>query len=288
MTSAIYQVTGAVPTTTLPDGEPIPVLGQGTWHMAEDPGRRQDEISALRVGLDLGLTLIDTAEMYADGGAEELVGEAIAGRREEVFLVSKVLPEHATKRGTVAACERSLRRLRTERLDLYLLHWREDVPLEATLEGFAALVRAGMIRNWGVSNFDISDMRELERLPGGTSVATDQVLYNLQRRGIEWDLLPWCRARRIPIMAYSPIEQGRMLKHPVLRKVASRHRATPAQVALAWLLRQELVCAIPKAGTPDHVRENRAALQVRLTEQDLTELDRAFPPPDGPRPLEML
>jgi diketogulonate reductase-like aldo/keto reductase len=288
MTSAIYQVTGAVPTTTLPDGEPIPVLGQGTWHMAEDPGRRQDEINALRVGLDLGLTLIDTAEMYADGGAEELVGEAIAGRREEVFLVSKVLPEHATKRGTVAACERSLRRLRTERLDLYLLHWREDVPLEATLEGFAALVRAGMIRNWGVSNFDISDMRELERLPGGTSVATDQVLYNLQRRGIEWDLLPWCRARRIPIMAYSPIGQGRMLKHPVLRKVASRHRATPAQVALAWLLRQELVCAIPKAGTPDHVRENRAALQVRLTEQDLTELDRAFPPPDGPRPLEML
>jgi diketogulonate reductase-like aldo/keto reductase len=288
MTSAIYQVSGAVPTTTLPDGEPIPVLGQGTWHMAEEARRRQQEISALRVGLDLGLTLIDTAEMYADGRAEELVGEAIAGRRDEVFLVSKVLPEHATKRGTVAACERSLRRLRTDRLDLYLLHWRENVPLEATLEGFGALIRAGMIGNWGVSNFDVSDMQELERLPGGTSVAADQVLYNLQRRGIEWNLLPWCRARRIPIMAYSPIEQGRMLKHPTLKKVATRHGATPAQVALAWLLRQELLCAIPKAGTPEHVRENRAALQVRLTDQDLTELDRAFPPPDGPRPLEML
>ncbi|HEY0351618.1 MAG TPA: aldo/keto reductase [Gemmatimonadales bacterium] len=288
MTSAIYQVSGAVPTTTLPDGEPIPVLGQGTWHMAEEARRWQQEISALRVGLDLGLTLIDTAEMYADGRAEELVGEAIAGRRDEVFLVSKVLPEHATKRGTVAACERSLRRLRTDRLDLYLLHWRENVPLEATLEGFGALIRAGMIRNWGVSNFDVSDMQELERLPGGTSVAADQVLYNLQRRGIEWNLLPWCRARRIPIMAYSPIEQGRMLKHPTLKKVATRHGATPAQVALAWLLRQELLCAIPKAGTPEHVRENRAALQVRLTDQDLTELDRAFPPPDGPRPLEML
>jgi diketogulonate reductase-like aldo/keto reductase len=288
MTSAIYEVAGAVPTTTLPDGEPIPVMGQGTWHMAEDPRRRRQEIDALRVGLDLGLSLIDTAELYADGQAEELVGEAIAGRRDEVFLVSKVLPEHATKRGTVAACERSLRRLRTDRLDLYLLHWRESVPLEATLEGFAALVRAGMIRHWGVSNFDVSDMKELERLPGGTAVATDQVLYNLQRRGVEWDLLPWCRARRIPIMAYSPIEQGRMLKHPVLRKIAARHGVTPAQVALGWLLRQELLCAIPKAGTPEHVRENRAALQVRLTDDDLAELDRAFPPPDGPRPLETL
>jgi diketogulonate reductase-like aldo/keto reductase len=264
------------------------VLGQGTWHMAEDPRRRPAEISALRVGIELGLTLIDTAEMYADGQAEELVGEAIAGRREDVFLVSKVLPEHGTKRGTVAACERSLRRLKTDRLDLYLLHWRGDVPLEATLEGFTALVRAGMIRQWGVSNFDVSDMEELERLPGGTSVATDQVLYNLSRRGIEWDLLPWCRARRIPIMAYSPIEQGRMLRHPVLRKVATRQGATPAQVALAWLLRQELLCAIPKAATPEHVRENRAAVDLRLTDRDLAELDRAFPPPDGPRPLEML
>jgi diketogulonate reductase-like aldo/keto reductase len=278
----------SIRTTRLPDGEPVPVLGQGTWHMAEDPRRRQSEIAALRTGLDLGLTLIDTAEMYADGGAEELVGDAIAGRRDDVFLVSKVLPEHATRRGTIAACERSLRRLRTDRLDLYLLHWRGDAPLEATLEGFTALLRAGMIRHWGVSNFDVRDMEELVRLPGGASVATDQVLYNLTRRGIEWDLLPWCRQRRIPIMAYSPIEQGRMLKHPVLRKVAGRHGATPAQVALAWLLRQDLMIAIPKAATPDHVRQNRAALDISLTDPDLVELDRTFPPPDGPRPLEML
>jgi diketogulonate reductase-like aldo/keto reductase len=282
------QVRSAVPTTTLPDGEPIPVLGQGTWHMAEDPGRREVEITSLRLGLDLGMTLIDTAEMYANGAAEELVGEAIAGRREEVFLVSKVLPEHATRPGTIAACERSLQRLRTERLDLYLLHWRGDVPLEQTIEGFVSLVGRGLIRNWGVSNFDVWEMQELERLPGGTAVATDQVLYNLMRRGVEWDLLPWCRARRIPIMAYSPIEQGRMLKYPLLRKVATRHSATPAQVALAWLLRQELLVAIPKAATPVHVRENRAALDLRLTDQDLAELNRAFPPPDGPRPLEML
>jgi diketogulonate reductase-like aldo/keto reductase len=286
--SILSQISGAVPTTTLPDGEPIPVLGQGTWHMAEDPGRRQTEITALRVGLDLGLILIDTAEMYADGAAEKLVGEAIAGRRDEVFLVSKVLPEHATPRGIAAACERSLRRLRTDRLDLYLLHWRGEVPLERTIDGFAALVRRGMIRNWGVSNFDVHDMQELERLPAGTAVATDQVLYNLMRRGIEWELLPWCRARRIPIMAYSPIEQGRMLHHPVLKKVAAQHGATSAQVALAWLLGQELVMAIPKAGTPEHVRENRAALELRLSSEDLGVLGRAFPPPEGPRPLEML
>ncbi len=284
----VSPIAGAVATTTLPDGEPIPVLGQGTWHMAESPRRRQGEIQALRVGLDLGLTLIDTAEMYGQGAAEELVGEAIAGRRDEVFLVSKVLPEHATRRGTIAACERSLRRLRTDRLDLYLLHWRGDMPLAATLEGFDSLTRAGRIRYWGVSNFDVSDMAELERLPGGNRVVTDQVLYNLSRRGIEWDLLPWCRSRRIPVMAYSPIEQGRMLKHPTLRKVASGHHATAAQIALTWLLRQALVVAIPKAGTPDHVRENRAALEIRLTDQDLADLDRAFPPPDGPRPLEML
>ena len=286
--SVISPITSAVPTTTLPDGEPIPILGQGTWHMAEDPRRRRSEIAALRVGLDLGLTLIDTAEMYANGAAEELVGEAIAGRRDEVFLVSKVLPEHATRRGTIRACERSLARLRTDRLELYLLHWRGNVPLEATLEAFAVLVRAGRIRSWGVSNFDVSDMAELERLPGGTAVSTDQVLYNLTRRGIEWDLLPWCRARRIPVMAYSPIEQGRMLKHPALRRVAARHNATPAQVALSWLLRQALLVTIPKAATPEHVRENRAALELRLTDRDLADLDRAFPPPDGPRPLEML
>jgi diketogulonate reductase-like aldo/keto reductase len=278
----------SVRTTQLPGGEMVPVLGQGTWHMGEDSRRREVEIAALRVGLDLGLTLIDTAEMYGDGGAERLVGSAIMGRRDEVLLVSKVLPEHATRQGTIAACERSLQRLGTDRLDLYLLHWRGDVPLEATLEGFTALVQSGKIRRWGVSNFDLADMLELTRLPGGPAVAADQVLYNLMRRGIEWDLLPWCRARRIPIMAYSPIEQGRMLKHPVLKKIAARRGATPAQIALAGLLREDWMMAISKAATPEHVRENRAALDIRLTDQDLAELDRAFPPPDGPRPLEML
>ena len=217
---SISPTTRPVPNTTLPDGEPIPVLGQGTWHMAEHPARRRAEIQALRVGLDLGLTLIDTAEMYADGEAEVLAGEAIAGRRDEVFLVSKVLPQHASRRGVVAACEASLRRLRTERLDLYLLHWRGKVPLAETLEGFFSLMDAGMIRHWGVSNFDASDLDDLEQLPRGNQVATDQVLYNLTRRGIEWDLLPWCQSRRIPIMAYSPIEQGRMLRNPTLREVS--------------------------------------------------------------------
>ncbi|HEU4642712.1 MAG TPA: aldo/keto reductase [Gemmatimonadaceae bacterium] len=277
-----------VRTTKLPSGERVPVLGQGTWHLAEHAHRRAEEIAAIRLGLDLGMTLIDTAEMYADGAAEELVGEAIAGRREEVFLVSKVLPQHATRRGTIAACERSLRRLGTDWVDLYLLHWRGTVPLEETLDGFRALERANRIRHWGVSNFDVSDMEELVGLPGGTAVATDQVLYNLSRRGIEWDLLPWCFGRGIPIMAYSPIEQGRLLGDRTLREVAARHGATPAQVALAWVLRRDGIIAIPRAGTPEHVRENRAALELQLTAQDLAALDRAFPPPDGPRPLEML
>jgi diketogulonate reductase-like aldo/keto reductase len=256
--------------------------------MAERRRQRAEEIAALRLGLDLGMTLIDTAEMYADGGAEELIGEAIAGRREEVFLVSKVRPTNATRRGTVAACERSLGRLGTGVIDLYLLHWRGRVPLEETLEGFAALAREGKIRCWGVSNFDVEDMQKLAELAGGEDVATDQVLYNLIRRGIEHDLLPWCRERGIPIMAYSPIEQGRLLDDPTLGGVAARHGVPPAQVALAWLLRQEDLIVIPKAGTPGHVRENRAALDLRLTRQDLAELDRAFPPPDEPRPLEMI
>jgi diketogulonate reductase-like aldo/keto reductase len=275
-------------TTKLPSGEAIPVLGQGTWHMAEGPRRRADEIAALRCGLDLGMTLIDTAEMYADGAAEQLVGEAIAGRRDEVFLVGKVLPHNATRRGTIAACERSLRRLGTDRLDLYLLHWRGQVPLAETLEAFVALTRTGKIRHWGVSNFDVADMEELEGTPGGGAVATDQVLYNLTRRGIEYDLLPWCRKRGIPIMAYSPVEQGRLLNHPQLQDIADRHRATPAQVALAWVVRQDGLVAIPKAGTPAHVRENRAALDILLTDEDLAALDRVFPPPTGPQPLEMI
>jgi len=255
--------------------------------MAERPRRRREEIAALRAGLNLGMTLIDTAEMYADGGAEEVVAEAIAGRRDEVFLVTKVLPSNATRRGTVAGCERSLRRLHTDRIDLYLLHWREETPLEETLEGFENLSGAGKIRYWGVSNFDVADMEELADLPGGSAVATDQVLYNLSRRGIEHDLLPWCRWRRIPIMAYTPIEEGRLLRHRSLNAIALRHRATPAQVALAWLLRQDGLIAIPKAGTPEHVRENRAAGGLRLSEQDLAELDRAFPAPGEPAPLQM-
>jgi diketogulonate reductase-like aldo/keto reductase len=278
----------AVRTTTLPSGEAVPVLGQGTWHFAEDPARRDEEIAALRLGLDLGMRLIDTAEMYANGGAEELVGDAIAGRRDDVFLVSKVLPQNATRAGTVAACDRTLRRLRTDRIDLYLLHWRTWVPLPQTLEAFDALVRVGKIRHWGVSNFDVEDMEELVQLPRGDAVATDQVLYNLSRRGIEYALLPWCQERRIPIMAYSPIEQGRLLRHAVLRAVAARHGASAAQVALAWVVRHDKMIAIPRAASVVHVRENRAALDIRLSADDLAELDRAFPPPTRKRPLEML
>jgi diketogulonate reductase-like aldo/keto reductase len=274
--------------TRLPSGEPIPVLGMGTWHMAEDPDLRDEELTALRLGLDLGMSLVDTAEMYAGGGAELLVGEAIAGRRDEVFLVSKVLPHHATRRGTAAACEGSLRRLRTDHLDLYLLHWRGEVALRATVDGFTGLLHEGKIRYWGVSNFDLSDMEELVGVPGGSAVATDQVLYNLMRRGIEWDLLPWCRSRKIPIMAYSPIEQGRLLTEPEVKRVAARHNATPAQVALAWVIRQDRVAAIPKAGDHAHVQANRAAVDLELTQEDLAVLDRAFPPPRGPVPLEML
>lgn len=272
----------------LPSGETVPVLGQGTWGMGEQARRAVDEALALRLGLDLGMTLIDTAEMYGDGGAEEVVADAIAGRRNEVFLVSKVLPENASRRKTVEACERSLRRLGTDRIDLYLLHWRGGVPLSETLAAFAELLEAGKIRAWGVSNLDTDDMNELAGLPGGGDCATNQVLYNLTRRGIEFDLLPWCRKRGIPIMAYSPIEQGRMLGHNTLKTVAARHNATPAQVALAWLLRQPDVLVIPKAANPAHVRENRAALDLRLTEDDLADLDKAFPPPTQKKPLEML
>jgi diketogulonate reductase-like aldo/keto reductase len=268
-----------VRTISLPSGEPIPVLGMGTWCMAEDPDRRVDEILALRTGLDLGMNLIDTAEMYADGAAETLAGEAVHGRRSEVFLVSKVLPSHATRSGTVGACDASLRRLQTDYLDLYLLHWRGKTPLAETLEGFDELVTTGKVRYWGVSNLDVSDMVELTAMPGGGAVAADQVLYNLGRRGIEYDLLPWCQRRNIPIMAYSPIERGRLVTDPVVRSIAVTHECTPAQVCLAWVLRRDGVNAIPKASTPDHVRENRLALEVRLRPEDFVALDRAFPPP---------
>lgn len=277
-----------MPRIALPSGDTIPVLGQGTWHFAERAERREHEIAALRLGLDLGMTLVDTAEMYADGAAEELVGEAIAGRRDEVFLVSKVLPENASRRGTIAACERSLRRLRSDRLDLYLLHWRGTIPLDETLSGFQHLQHAGLIRNWGVSNFDEPDMRELWALPGGAAAATNQVLYNLSRRGIEWDLLPWCQQRGLPIMAYSPVEQGRLFRHAALKTVADRHEATPAQVALAWVIRHDGVNAIPRAGDPNHVRDNRAAANIQLSHDDLALLDGAFPPPRSKRHLEML
>ena len=256
--------------------------------MGESVRMRKDEVAALRLGIDLGLTLIDTAEMYGDGVAEEIVAEAIEGRRDECFIVSKVLPENATRAGTIAAFERSLRRLKTDRIDLYLLHWRERPRLEETLSGFEALINAGAIRYWGVSNFDIKDMEELYALEGGTACATNQVLYNLRRRGVEAGLLPWCRDRVIPIMAYSPIEQGRLLRDRVLTAVAIRHRATTAQIALAWALRQPDIIVIPKAATLEHVRENHAALDIRLTDQDLVELDRAFLPPTRPRPLELL
>src|ERR1700680_2906392 len=278
----------AVPTTKLPSGEAVPVLGQGTWHMGDDRPKRKQEIAALRLGLDLGLSLIDTAGMYARRASEELIGEAIAGRRDEVFLVSKVLPENATARGTVSACEKILKRLGTDRLDLYLLHWRGSVPVAETLEGFAALVRAGKIRHWGVSNFDVDETMELWSLSGSDEAQTNQVLYNLTRRGIEFDLLPLLQRRRIPIMAYSPIEQGRLVKNGTLRDIAERHDATPAQVALAWVLRQAGVIAIPKAANEQHVRENRAALALRLSAEDLVALDLAFPPPGGPAPMEMI
>jgi diketogulonate reductase-like aldo/keto reductase len=275
-------------TVKLPSRERIPVLGQGTWHLAEVAARRDTEILALRRGLDLGMTVIDTAEMYADGEAEKLVGEAIGGRRDEVFLVSKVLPQHATARGTVAACEGSLRRLGTDRIDLYLLHWRGRMPLADTIEAFGGLQQAGLIRYWGVSNFDMPDMKELTALPGGPEVATDQVLYNLSRRGPELNLFPLLRELRVPIMAYSPIEQGRILGHPVLREIAQLHHATPAQIALAWVLRRDDVCAIPRASRLEHTNENRAAADIQLDRADLSQLDQDFPRPERVRPLEML
>ncbi|WP_431888800.1 aldo/keto reductase [Nocardiopsis alba] len=272
-----------------PSGErPLPVLGQGTWGMGETASARANEVAALRHGLDLGLGLIDTAEMYGSGGSEEVVGEAIRGRRDEVFLVSKVLPHNADRSGTVAACERSLRRLGTDHLDLYLLHWRGGHPLEETLEAFAELRDAGKIGAFGVSNLDTDDMRELRSVPGGEECATDQILYNLTRRGPEFDLLPWCREHGIPVMAYSPIEQGRLLGDEVLGRIAEEHGASPAQVALAWILTDRNLCAIPKASRIEHVEANRAALDLRLTSDDLKALDERFPAPTGKVPLEIL
>jgi aldehyde reductase len=277
-----------VKTVSLPSGERVPAFGQGTWNMGDSRATRAEEIAALRLGLDLGLTLIDTAEMYGDGRSEQLVAEAISGRRDEVFLVSKVLPDHATRRGTVAACEKSLARLNTDRIDLYLLHWRGSVPFSETMEALAALQSAGKIRHYGVSNLDLADMRELWNIPGAAGVATDQLLYNLLRRGIEWDLLPWLRERRIPLMAYSPLEQARLANNSRLAAFSRRHGMTPSQAALAWLLARDDVIVIPKSGSRERLKENFGALEHALSAAQLAELDRLFPPPDGPSPLEMV
>jgi diketogulonate reductase-like aldo/keto reductase len=275
-------------TVALPSGERVPALGQGTWHMGENKAARAEEIATLRLGLDLGITLIDTAEMYGEGKAEELIGEAIVGRRDEAFLVSKVYPHNATRKGAVAACERSLKRLRTDRIDLYLLHWRGSVPFAETMEAFMALQKAGRIRHYGVSNLDLEDMRELSSVPGGKGVATNQLLYNLTRRGIESDLSPWLRKERIPVMAYSPIEQAKLVRNPKLGEFAKRYGMTSAQAALAWVLANDDVIAIPKTGKRERLKENFGALDHPLTKEQLAELDRLFPPPKGPAPLQML
>lgn len=267
-------------TVQLPSGKKIPKLGQGTWRMGERASQKQAEVNALRLGLDLGMTLIDTAEMYGEGGAEEVVAEAIGNyRREEIFLVSKFYPYNASYQGVIEACDRSLSRLNTDYLDLYLLHWRGSIPLLETFKGLQHLQQAGKILDYGVSNFDVGDMKEAVSLPGGETIATNQVLYNLKHRGIEWDLLPWCREQDIPIMAYSPIEQRGFINSSKLKAIATRHNATPTQIALNWLLRQDNIISIPKATNPNHVRENHAAWEINLTEADLQEIDRAFKPP---------
>jgi diketogulonate reductase-like aldo/keto reductase len=275
-------------TVTLPSGERVPALGQGTWRMGEQRATRKEEIATIQLGLDLGLTLIDTAEMYGEGRAEQLIAEAIGDRRDQAFLVSKVYPHNASRQATVAACERSLRRLSTERIDLYLLHWRGGVPLAETIEAFQKLQRAGKIRHYGVSNLDLADMQELWSVPGGHAVATNQVLYNLVRRGIEWDLLPWCREKRVPIMAYSPIEQAKLTLDKKLADFGRRYGMTPAQAALAWLLANNDIIVIPKTGHRERLKENIGAFAPTLTKSQLDELNGLFPPPKGPRPLEML
>jgi diketogulonate reductase-like aldo/keto reductase len=266
----------------------------GTWQMGENPKHRQREIDALRRGFELGLSLIDTAEMYGEGGAEEVIGQALlsgkadASRRSDLFLVSKVYPHNASKRGAIAACERSLKRLNTDYLDLYLLHWRSSIPLAETLDAFQTLQQSGKIRSYGVSNFAVKDMEAASHQPGGSGITTNQVLYNLMRRGIEWDLLPWCRQHQMPIMAYSPIEQGRLLTHPILKAMAQSRNVTAAQVAIAWLLHQDHVIVIPKSSRIEHVEQNRAALDLQLSGDELNRLNAAFSSPTQPTPLEML
>ncbi len=271
----------------LPSGEMVPALGQGTWKMGESGRRRADEVKALQLGLELGVTLIDTAEMYANGGAEEITGEAVRGRRDSVFIVSKVLPQNASKAGTIAACERSLKRLGTDRIDLYLLHWPSHHPIAGTVEAFEALRQSGKIRHWGVSNFDVSEMEELFEV-GGQNCAANQVLYNLTRRGPEFDLFGWQAARKIATMAYSPVEQGRLARSRELQKIADAHHATPAQIAIAFTLLRDDVISIPKATDPEHVRQNAAAADIKLTAADIETLNFAFPPPRRKSGLEMI
>ena len=275
-------------TITLKSGEKIPAIGLGTWHMGEQARAAKDEIKALQLGLDLGMTLIDTAEMYGEGGAEEIVGQAITGRRDQVYLVSKVYPHNASRSGVIAACERSLQRLATDRLDLYLLHWPGSHPLAETVAGFESLKRQGKIRAWGVSNFDVPDMAALAQVPDGGNCISNQVLYHLGERGIEWQLLPECQKADIMVMAYSPLGQAEILANAVLAKIAKRHMVTPAAIALAFLLRQKGVVVIPKATTLAHVRNNAAAAEVVLEAADLAQLDAAFPPPKRAQRLSML
>jgi len=264
----------------------MPVLGQGTWKMGTDPRRRPGEVAVIRLGIDLGLTLIDTAEMYGDGGAEEVVGEGIAGRRGDVFLVTKVLPQNASREGTLRAAERSLKRLHTDRIDLYLLHWISAHPLEGTLAAFDRLRESGKVLHYGVSNFDTADLAEAVSLPGGADIASNQVYYNLRHRGIERKLLPWCRERGIVVMAYTPLDDGRLARSAPVNKVAIRHGVSAATVAIAWTLRHDGVVSIPKASNPGHIRENVAAAALALTADDLSEIDRAFPAPASEIPLE--
>ena len=274
-------------------GLALPAIGQGTWYMGENAGQRQKEIAALRAGIDAGLTLIDTAEMYADGGAEEVVGEALHGRREQVFLVSKVYPWNAGGQKAVTACDASLRRLKTDYLDLYLLHWRGNYSLAETVEAMETLIRQGKIRRWGVSNLDYDDMQELYGVTGGKACATNQVLYHLGSRGIEFDLLPWCQQQQIPVMAYCPLAQAGRLRDDLfnsraVKDVAHAHQATPAQVLLAWAIRQPGVMAIPKASSVDHVKENAAALALQLSDEAIALLDQAFPAPGRKTPLDVV
>ncbi len=272
----------------LPSGQLIPMLGMGTWRMGENFSNRQAEARALRHGMDLGLSLIDTAEMYGEGGAEEVVAEVIAPCRSEVFLVSKVYPHNASRKGVIAACDRTLTRLNTDYLDLYLLHWRGSFPLSETVSAFQELQKVGKIRDYGVSNFDTDDMEEVTSVPGGERIATNQILYNLSRRGVELDLLGWCRQRNLPVMAYSPIEQGRLLNNGVLNQVAKEKDATAAMVAIAWLLHQKDIVVIPKASRVEHVTQNYAALDLQLSVEDIARLEGAFPAPTKPIPLQML